>query len=94
MPARASAPPRKSRLLRKRFAPDDGDLNGGGGRMSNNQTAEEDLQGVDKRAICEQILARGHVQTFVDFFYLTHRPRPAQGEPPPPLVCIFQGFIS
>eukprot|EP00750_Incisomonas_marina_P001330 INCI11115.1.p1 GENE.INCI11115.1~~INCI11115.1.p1 ORF type:complete len:451 (-),score=78.34 INCI11115.1:41-1393(-) len=33
---------------------------------------------VDKQSICVDILAAGYVQSFVDFFYLTHRPDPAQ----------------
>lgn len=74
VPARASAPQRKSRL-RNRFAAAEEDS----GRLSGNQVAEEDLQGVDRRLICEDILTGGHVQTFVDFFYLTHRPGPTQG---------------
>ncbi|CAB1107153.1 unnamed protein product [Ectocarpus sp. CCAP 1310/34] len=47
-------------------------------RNHQDQISEEDLEGVDRRAICEDILTGGHVQTFVDFFYLTHRPAPAQ----------------
>lgn len=48
-------------------------------RSHQDQISEQDLEGVDRRAICEDILTGGHVQTFVDFFYLTHRPAPAQG---------------
>lgn len=33
---------------------------------------------VDKQSICVDILAGGYVQSFVDFFYLTHRPDPIQ----------------
>lgn len=33
---------------------------------------------VDKQSICVDILANGYVQSFVDFFYLTHRPDPVQ----------------
>lgn len=29
-----------------------------------------------KRSVCEEILASGYVQSFVDFFYLTHRQDP------------------
>lgn len=75
VPPRASAPPRKSRL-RNRFATAEDDSR----RLSIIHAAEENPQGVDRRSICEEILAGGHVQTFVDFFYLTHRPGPAQGE--------------
>lgn len=31
---------------------------------------------VDKRTLCVDALADGFVQSFVDFFYLTHRPDP------------------
>lgn len=48
-------------------------------RQLDTQASEEELQGVDRRGICEEILAGGHVQTFVDFFYLTHRPVPVRG---------------
>ncbi|CAM9378526.1 unnamed protein product [Ectocarpus sp. 13 AM-2016] len=47
-------------------------------RNHQDQISEQDLDGVDRRAICEDILTGGHVQTFVDFFYLTHRPAPVQ----------------
>jgi len=30
----------------------------------------------ERRQLCEQILINGYVQSFVDFFYLTHRPDP------------------
>lgn len=87
VPARTSAPLRKSRLLHRRRGPtEEGSSEhgggGGGGSVSSNQAAEQqhDLQGVNRRGICEDILAGGHVQTFVDFFYLTHRPQPVQGE--------------
>lgn len=48
-------------------------------RNHQDQISEQDLEGVNRRAICEDILTGGHVQTFVDFFYLTHRPAPVQG---------------
>jgi len=43
----------------------------------------------DKQALCVDILVSGHVQAFVDFFYLTHRPEAAgaaapSGEGAPP----------
>lgn len=31
---------------------------------------------IDRRRLCEDILGDGFVQSFVDFFYLTHRPEP------------------
>jgi len=37
-----------------------------------------EIQLVDKQSMCVDILAGGFVQSFVDFFYLTHRPDPAQ----------------
>jgi hypothetical protein len=43
------------------------------------QVAEQQLRGCDRRSLCKSILVNGHVQTFVDFFYLTHRPGPVQG---------------
>lgn len=73
--ARASAPQRKSRL-RNRFPAASESLSRG---ASAGSTAEQDLEGVDRRGICEEILMGGHVQTFVDFFYLTHRPGPTTG---------------
>lgn len=102
VPARVSAPQRKSRL-RNRSAANTGNpgtaekqdsaasaarLTGGSTSNSHNssnhtsqqQLTEQDLESVDRRAICEDVLAGGYVQTFVDFFYLTHRPGPAQGE--------------
>ena len=33
-------------------------------------------EGVDRRRLCEAILQDGFVQSYVDFFYLTHRPDP------------------
>lgn len=40
----------------------------------------------DRQRFCEEMLAQGYIQTFVDFFYLTHRPEPqfAGGEGPVP----------
>lgn len=100
VPARVSAPQRKSRLRNRSAANAPGTaeqqdsaaaaarLTGGSTSNSNvstshsnqQQLTEQDLEGVDRRRICEDVLASGHVQTFVDFFYLTHRPGPAQGE--------------
>ncbi len=31
----------------------------------------------EKQALCQEILVAGYVQSFVDFFYLMHRPDPA-----------------
>ncbi|CAM9815416.1 unnamed protein product, partial [Pylaiella littoralis] len=95
VPARASAPQRKSRLRNRSVSKGSnpgtaeqglgagGRLTGGGSTSHSNgsnrqQIMDQDLEGVDRRAICEDILMGGHVQTFVDFFYLTHRPGPAQ----------------
>lgn len=95
VPARVSAPQRKSRLRNRSTAntapPGTAEqqdsasasarLTGGSSSHNNQQQlTEQDLEGVDRRRICEDVLAAGHVQTFVDFFYLTHRPGPAQGE--------------
>lgn len=33
----------------------------------------------DKQSFCVDILMHGYVQSFVDFFYLTHRPDPVAG---------------
>lgn len=104
VPARVSAPQRKSRL-RNRSATKTGSpgtaeqqhsaqaarltgsrtgtstsTSNSTGHNLQQQMTEKDLEGVDRRGICEDVLAGGHVQTFVDFFYLTHRPGPAQGE--------------
>ncbi|GMH60014.1 hypothetical protein TL16_g09371 [Triparma laevis f. inornata] len=35
---------------------------------------------VTKRQSCEEILTSGYVQSFVDFFYLTHRPDPKKAD--------------
>lgn len=75
VPARASAPQRKSRL-RNRFVAAEEDS----ARLLGSRATDQDLEGVNRRGICEEILTGGHVQTFVDFFYLTHRPGPTQGE--------------
>ena len=48
-----------------------------GGQGANGEGAPEIVL-VDKQSICVDILAGGYVQSFVDFFYLTHRPDPAQ----------------
>jgi len=37
---------------------------------------------VDKQTLCIDILVSGHVQAFVDFFYLTHRPEVEPSEEP------------
>lgn len=66
-----------------------------GGSIASNRSSrnhqdiisEQDLEGVDRRAICEDILTGGHVQTFVDFFYLTHRPAPVQGRTAVKEIC-------
>lgn len=73
---RASIPARKTRLRNHSPAiEEDPELS------SSNEGALESLRGVDRRGICEDILVGGHVQTFVDFFYLTHRAGPLHGEP-------------
>lgn len=93
VPARTSAPPRKSKLLlRRRALAEEGNASSSGGKGRSNQAAEQDLEGVDRRGICEDILAGGHVQTFVDFFYLTHRPSPVQGEKRAPKCCTNDGL--
>lgn len=56
------------------------------GGVSVGETAPEIVL-VDKQSICVDILSNGYVQSFVDFFYLTHRPDPVQdaynvGQPP------------
>ena len=33
-----------------------------------------DASGQDKQSLCLEVLISGHVQAYVDFFYLTHRP--------------------
>ncbi|CAM9288733.1 unnamed protein product [Hapterophycus canaliculatus] len=88
VPARVSAPQRKSRLRNRSATTTDhtgkaeqqGSTHLTGGSISSyvHHMTEQDLGGVDRRGICEDILTGGHVQTFVDFFYLTHRPGPAQ----------------
>lgn len=61
-----------------------GDQGGGGGGAAGQQqqASQNAAQGApptevrERRQLCEQILANGYVQSFVDFFYLTHRPDP------------------
>ena len=36
--------------------------------------------GLDKQSLCIDILVSGHVQAYVDFFYLTHRPEVDVGD--------------
>jgi hypothetical protein len=36
--------------------------------------AADAKQTLDKQTLCIDILVSGHVQAYVDFFYLTHRP--------------------
>ena len=37
---------------------------------------DETTEKPDRRRLCEEILRDGFVQSYVDFFYLTHRPDP------------------
>lgn len=37
---------------------------------------QQKIKVIDKRSLCVETLADGYVQSFVDFFYLTHRPDP------------------
>ena len=37
---------------------------------------EKEERQMDRRQLCEEMIQAGHVQSFVDFFYLTHRPDP------------------
>ena len=54
---------------------------GGEGNGENTGGLQRDYQDpISKRAACESILQAGYVQSFVDFFYLTHRPDPKSGE--------------
>ena len=41
---------------------------------------------LDKNALCVEILMEGFVQSYVDFFYLTHRPDPNPGRTPLPPI--------
>jgi len=86
----SNLPPRKSRLRGLGDAPaplpPGGKLHplgstGGsvaGGERSGPPPASSALEqdDPDKRRICEALLGEGFVQSFVDFFYLTHRPEP------------------
>lgn len=40
------------------------------------------MASVDKQTLCIDILVSGHVQAFVDFFYLTHRPEVEPSDEP------------
>ena len=42
----------------------------------NNGTREKGEETLSKQALCIDILTQGYVQSFVDFFYLMHRPDP------------------
>ena len=41
---------------------------------------EEDNNNKHKADLAQEILISGNVQSFVDFFYLTHRPDPSAGQ--------------
>lgn len=99
VPARVSAPQRKSRLRNRSavnaIVPGAADQHGSAamahmtgsssagnsssGQNPHHSMTEQGIEDMDRRTICEDVLRGGHVQTFVDFFYLTHRPGPAQG---------------
>jgi len=55
---------------------------GGGGTPGAAEAPGGAYAEADRRRLCEEILADGFVQSFVDFFYLTHRPDP-NAEPTP-----------
>ncbi len=38
---------------------------------------------MDKQSLCIDVLVKGYCQTYVDFFYLTHRPEPSGSEEKP-----------
>ncbi|CAM9708571.1 unnamed protein product, partial [Phaeothamnion confervicola] len=64
--ARSTLPVRRVRLLNRPC--DESDTS------SSNQLNDQQLDGLDRQTLCEQILSEGFIQAFVDFFYLTHRP--------------------
>lgn len=61
----SSQPEKATRMKRARQAP--------------KEAPPEDARGpggMDRRQLCEEMIQSGFVQSFVDFFYLTHRPDP------------------
>jgi tetratricopeptide (TPR) repeat protein len=65
--AKSSLPPRKTPLKNRQQQLDQTD-----------PAADEEYDGIalDKNTLCVDILMEGFVQSYVDFFYLTHRPEP------------------
>mmetsp|Transcript_10675 Transcript_10675/g.13436 ORF Transcript_10675/g.13436 Transcript_10675/m.13436 type:complete len:254 (+) Transcript_10675:167-928(+) len=77
--------PKKKKMIRARKGADASQgLSGGPSMMSAATSNQEGGSGGsvagtevrERRQLCEQILINGYVQSFVDFFYLTHRPDP------------------
>ncbi|GMI23495.1 hypothetical protein TeGR_g11531 [Tetraparma gracilis] len=85
-PMMSTKPPKKSRLKRAGRAapqgvpvpaPKDATPKKEKDASATAAGAEESASpGLTKRGLCESILVGGSVQSFVDFFYLTHRPDP------------------
>ena len=73
----SAAPPRKSRM-RGRVKPLPNLQGSGAGSDAGLPPAPGGSfeETVDRRRLSEDILCEGYVQSFVDFFYLTHRPEP------------------
>lgn len=67
----SNIPPRKSRL-RGRVT------NAEPGSRTEGRDVAPETSDIDRRSLCEDILREGCVQSFVDFFYLTHRLDPNQ----------------
>jgi len=74
----SSIPARKSRLRGREMGRMDPQLERPG--MSAQPERALEASDFDRRKICEDMLGDGFVQSFVDFFYLTHRPDPSQSE--------------
>ena len=77
-PSVSSAPPKKSRIKRANKSAPKGVLVKAPPPTTTVApvAVPEEVEQLTKRQSCEEILTSGYVQSFVDFFYLTHRPDP------------------
>lgn len=89
---KSSLPPKRRRPRSQAKAAESGAGAGGGGGASDAAAGagegRDDKKGepegaavVDKHTLCVEVLVSGYVQSYVDFFYLTHRPDPNPDAP-------------
>lgn len=75
----SSGPARKSRLRNRKATTRALGPGGPAAAGSSGEGGEgPDITETDRRRLCEETLTEGYVQSFVDFFYLTHRPDPQE----------------